>query len=175
MFCRTPKRVPIFVFFGGFFLLCLPVNNLSNKLERYNTPSARITNVKTFMNSSLSQECWGESKKPTTTTPGHRSVVPVCHPVRSGPELRWCCTGSGWSSGSCHLRYSRSRQPGRRGPLWQPYRLYKERKKVRTTTNWGEGWLKQVEVYIFSLRLPKRKFTFSVFVFDKDEQIKDGG
>lgn len=41
-----------------------------------------------------------------------------------------------------------------------------------------DDWSKHIRalyVYIFSLRLPKRKFTFSVFVFDKDEQIKDGG
>lgn len=49
--------------------------------------------------------------------------VPACHPGRSGPELPRCCAGSGWSSGSCHHRYSRSRPPGRPSPLWLPYRL----------------------------------------------------
>ena len=62
----------------------------------------------------------------------HRSL-PVCHPGRSGPELRWCCTGSGWSLGSFHHRYSRNRQPGRPGRLWLPYRLDTEREAEEFT------------------------------------------
>lgn len=72
------------------------------------------------------------------------SVVPVCLPARSGPELHWCYTGNGWSSGSFHLRYSRNRQPGTPSLLWQLYRLNEETEKtskreVNTTT--ATGWL----------------------------------
>lgn len=68
------------------------------------------------------------------------SVVPVCLPGRSGPELHWCYTGNGWSSGSFHLRYSRNRQPGRPSLLWQLYRLNEETEKTWSKHN-NSNWL----------------------------------
>lgn len=69
------------------------------------------------------------------------SVVPVCLPGRSGPELHWCYTGNGWSSGSFHLRYSRNRQPGRPSLLWQLYRLNEETEKHEVNITTATGWL----------------------------------
>lgn len=108
-----------------FWYFCgMSVNNLSVKARRWELPDTP----------KLSENCLLKANTPP-------SVVPVCLPGRSGPELHWCYTGNGWSSGSFHLRYSRNRQPGRPSLLWQLYRLNEETEKHEVNITTATGWL----------------------------------